>query len=90
MSKKKSVSKKKYKEPPPLNLRKLIMTHMKKFPGVIEEGKFDDKSSSWIEYKKSAEPGIIVSLSFNYEGTELEMIEVHKEIVKVVDQQKLF
>lgn len=66
-------------------LKALSMNHTL----LTDSGIMSDNSCSWIEIRKPKSRKI-VSIQFDGKGEKIQDIEVHREIIRVVDQKKLF
>ncbi len=79
------MSKKKRKE----NLRDQIANMFEKAGYIVEVERFDDGSSSWLNIFKKDKPNIKLELSFNFEGTKFTDFDVWRDILEVVDSEKI-
>lgn len=54
---------------------------------LTDSGIMSDGSCSWIEIRKPKNRRI-VSIKFDAKGEKIQDVEIHKEIIQVVDQKK--
>lgn len=64
---------------------KLINLLQKQIGGEIDQ--FNDGSGMWLELKRGDK---VLTFSFDGEGEEIDGVRMYKEIIKVVDREKIF
>ena len=79
------MSKKNKKE----NWRDQVANMFEKVGYIVEKGSFDDGSASWLDVFKKDNPYSKLELSFNFDGTKFTNFDVWKDILDIVDSEKI-
>lgn len=67
-------------------LSNLILKQLVQAGFDANEDQFSDKSSRWVEIKKN---NYTITISFDIKGNIIEDVELHEDILDVVDTKKL-
>lgn len=71
---------------PKVTLSNLILRQLLQIGFDANEDQFSDKSARWVEIKKN---NYTITISFDQRGNVIEDVELHEDILDVVDTKKL-
>jgi len=68
-------------------LSQVVANHLRLSGYTVDEDQFSDGSARWVEVHKN---GYTVTIDFDMSGNRIKGMELHQDILQVVDQKKLF